>query len=57
MNYNIIIIGANDNELQASHDDMCILMSFFEKQQLHINRISRKLKICMIINSETEEKR
>ncbi len=31
MNYNIIIIGANDNELQASHEDMCILMSFFEK--------------------------
>ena len=30
MNYNIIIVGAFDNNLQAKHEDLCLLQSFFE---------------------------
>jgi hypothetical protein len=36
MNYNIIIIGANENEMQASHKDMCLLMNLFEKGHCQI---------------------
>jgi len=31
MNYNIIIIGAYGNDMQAKHEDLCLLLTFFEK--------------------------
>jgi hypothetical protein len=36
MNYNIIVIGAYGNDMQANHEDMCILLSLFNKDKCKI---------------------
>lgn len=36
MNYNIIVIGAYGNDMQATHEDMCLLLSLFEQTEFKI---------------------